>query len=151
MNQNMPLIICTIILNEIIWSEIDLLDRECLNKYPRLANAKYSEYVLAPGEMIFIPRWHWHFIVAIDTATAYSFRKTSGLSWKRCIILLQTLVFIHLNIFTSDDGLLENSIRESLYSFSVNFWWGRRILKEVWRVNLLTPRIKHVSTSDTEA
>lgn len=58
-------------------SQVDLLRpwEELVAEFPQLEAAEYSEHVLAPGEMMFIPRWHWHFIVAIDEATALRCRR----------------------------------------------------------------------------
>lgn len=39
---------------------------------------KYQEYVLGPGEMLFIPRWWWHFVLAIDEASALRWRTVHG-------------------------------------------------------------------------
>lgn len=52
---------------------------ELLSDYPQLGSAMFSEHVLTPGEMLFIPRWHWHFIMAIDEATALKWRKERGI------------------------------------------------------------------------
>lgn len=43
-------------------------------KYPTLPDLPYQEYVLGPGEMLFIPRWWWHFVVAIDRESAIAWR-----------------------------------------------------------------------------
>jgi hypothetical protein len=39
----------------------------------------YQEYVLGPGEMLFIPRWWWHFVLAIDEASALRWRSAHGI------------------------------------------------------------------------
>ena len=38
--------------------------------FPMLSQAQYSEAVLFPGDMLFIPRHMWHFIISIDETTA---------------------------------------------------------------------------------
>lgn len=92
-----------------------LLPRSKLNEtYPLMESAQYTEYVLGPGEMLFIPRWWWHFIVAVD--------RTSALIWRNK----------RLNVGKSGRGDTCRQDGRSTavdYSFSVSFWWGKRILK----------------------
>lgn len=44
-----------------------------LSKYPAFADAEYSEAVLAPGEMLFIPAKYWHFVRSLTTAISVNF------------------------------------------------------------------------------
>eukprot|EP01032_Pedospumella_encystans_P018176 gene18176-20699_t len=59
-------------------SEVDLLlsEDELRMRFPRVTNASYEEYILGPGEMLFVPRWWWHFIVAVDRDSALLWRAT---------------------------------------------------------------------------
>ena len=38
--------------------------------FPLFAGMPYSETVLGPGDGIFIPRWTWHFVLAVDGPSA---------------------------------------------------------------------------------
>ena len=163
-------------------------------RFPRVTNASYEEYILGPGEMLFVPRWWWHFIVAVDRDSALLWRAThlpgqyckdidldnagseEGKSLnqrehakKRCIsptsaastsiterdvkkprvalVLPPPLNKIPETQYPADEPGAEpieidatplqddanvqsregnNSVD---YSFSVSFWWGKRILK----------------------
>jgi len=39
-----------------------------LEKYPEFAQATYMEAVLAPGDMLFIPKRHWHYVRSLTTS-----------------------------------------------------------------------------------
>ena len=41
-----------------------------LTKYPEFANAAYEETLLAPGDMLFIPKRHWHYIRSLSTSVS---------------------------------------------------------------------------------
>jgi lysine-specific demethylase 8 len=86
-------------------SSIDIMEYDSV-KHPDFASLHYTETVLAPGEMIFIPRYYWHFIMSID--------KKQALNWK-----------LHKQNIKINQDNNENSE----YSFSVSFWFGPRILK----------------------
>eukprot|EP01038_Epipyxis_sp_PR26KG_P007740 gene7740-10517_t len=92
-------------------SQVDLLNLE-LEKFPLVSSATFQETILGPGDMIFIPRWYWHFIIAIDKSTVNK--------------LLQK--DFHCSTLFSDKSnqsiCLDNDFD---FSFSVNFWWGPRI------------------------
>ena len=95
-------------------------------RFPLLSQAPYTETVLGPGDMLHIPRHCWHFIVAISADTAEhwcSNQRTKApegpLSpdwyWK-----LKT---------TGTTACTNTRVAEHEYSFSLSFWWGKRILK----------------------
>ena len=174
---------------------MDLLlsEDELRMRFPRVMNASYEEYILGPGEMLFVPRWWWHFIVAVDRDSALLWRAThlpgqyckdidlddAGSeeekslhhrehAKKRCISPTSTsstsniecdvkrprvaLVLppplnkipetqypadligtepIEIAMPLQDDANVQsNEENNSIdYSFSVSFWWGKRILK----------------------
>lgn len=57
--------------------------------------------------MLFIPRWYWHGLLSVDKDTA--------LRWKS----------MH-----AEESVLNETYSSPLqYSFSANFWWGKRKLK----------------------
>lgn len=50
-------------------SSVDIMNPD-ISKHPLFHNMPYSETVLGPGDTLFIPRWTWHFVLALDAATA---------------------------------------------------------------------------------
>ncbi len=137
--------------------------------YPDAINACWQHYVLAPGEMLFIPRWWWHFIMAIDRDTALRWRQqhleenpvlrdesSSRTSSEPGCFSEHSVYYsantgrkipriVHGNEVTrlgydETDTLGEDAWSANChdkvpwmppdFSFSVNFWWGRRIIKE---------------------
>lgn len=166
------------------FSEVDLLlsQDELRMHFPRVTNASYEEYILGPGEMLFVPRWWWHFIVAVDRDSALLWRAThlpgqhckktdlkdeNSSTAKRCVSptssksskereVKRPRVALVLppplnkltetqsegDVLGSEDNEIaatplqddanvqsgegKNSVD---YSFSVSFWWGKRILK----------------------
>ena len=57
-------------------SEVDF-DRPSLDDYPLLRDAKISEVIVHPGEILFIPLGWWHHVKALDqaiTITGNNFR-----------------------------------------------------------------------------
>ncbi len=94
-------------------SQIDLTSLDSISAFPSVREAVYSEYVLGPGEMLFIPRWHWHLVISLDEATA--------LDWRRQ----------HLK--EDKDGsnsMNENNNSSPRFSVSVSLWWGASLEKQ---------------------
>ena len=79
------------------------------DQYPLLKDATYKEVILLPGDMLFIPRHYWHFIVSISHD--------------------QVIDWYNKNSNSNDNCNDYNYTKDDNYSFSVSFWWGRRILK----------------------
>lgn len=52
---------------------MDLCDVDQV-RFPLVKEAVYKECIIGPGDMLFIPRWHWHFVKAIDEQTAMQWR-----------------------------------------------------------------------------
>ncbi|KAJ1428257.1 hypothetical protein B484DRAFT_449968, partial [Ochromonadaceae sp. CCMP2298] len=107
-------------------------------RFPLLASAPYSEYVLYPGEMLFIPRWHWHFVMAVDSRSARLFRQQmggDGNSRRKQEARPEPESTTGAGAEPTTAGAqLEAAATlelepEAEYSFSVSFWWGRRILR----------------------
>ena len=46
--------------NSSINIEEDLEGQEVVN------NAKYSDILLGPGDMLYIPRWYWHLVMSVS-------------------------------------------------------------------------------------
>ena len=103
------------------------------DQYPLLKDAKYKETVMLPGDMLFIPRHHWHFIVSISHDEAIHWINNNNHNNND-------------NNNNDDDNHNNNDdddnhnddndnhndndySKNDNYSFSVSFWWGKRILK----------------------
>ena len=71
-----------------------------------MRNAKYSDVLLEPGDMLFVPRWYWHFVASVSTLTD-SVKNAEYAGVKRKL-----------------DNEKQNE--EQRHVFSVSFWWGER-------------------------
>ena len=81
----------------------------------------FQDCVLGPGDALYIPRHCWHWVAAIDQRTALSFRHSNR---RACS-----------SHFEEDGDNITGSRNSSIdevgsFSFSVNFWWGNRIVKQ---------------------
>lgn len=161
-------------------SKVDFLNFNA-DAFPLASCASYTDIVLAEGDMLFIPRHHWHWIAAIDKYTAKQFQDdvTKNNHLKQDSTARATAfsaessdgerracgagpehqdasVSVHNSNLDHNDNSskpsngshAEASIAEGAeflyskgsvgdhdsssknFSFSVNFWWGRRILKD---------------------
>lgn len=54
-------------------STIDLEDEASLAQFPSLAALEFSEWELAPGEVLYIPPRWWHFVKATTVSFSVSF------------------------------------------------------------------------------
>ncbi|VTJ67699.1 Hypothetical predicted protein [Marmota monax] len=52
--------------------QVDVEDPD-LEKFPRFAKAPFLACTLSPGEMLFIPAKHWHYVRALDLSFSVSF------------------------------------------------------------------------------
>ena len=86
-------------------SAIDFTKANFLDEYPLHLQAKYSETILCPGDVLYIPRWCWHLVISIDSLTARKWIRT-----------------IHRKEMTAGQDDMSHCI-------SVSFWWGKRIEK----------------------
>lgn len=53
-------------------SQVDVENPD-LEKFPRFAEAPFLSCVLSPGEVLFIPVKHWHYVRALDLSFSVSF------------------------------------------------------------------------------
>jgi lysine-specific demethylase 8 len=70
-----------------------------------LKDVPHYDILLAPGDCLFLPRWWWHYITSVEESTAQQ-------------LLGQNPSSVHV---ATDQS---NQIQ---FSFSINFWWGKRI------------------------
>lgn len=57
-----------------VYSDVDLLDVD-LNKYPEFENCTVYDFVIEPGEILFIPVGWWHHLVSLDTSISLTRKK----------------------------------------------------------------------------
>lgn len=90
-------------------SQVDLLSsfEELQRSFPLVLEAEYSEVILGPGDMFFIPRWHWHFITAVDHNTAARWEQ------ERLVSADTARIRPYADTYCQ-------------HSFSVSFWWNRK-------------------------
>lgn len=111
-------------------SSVDVLAPDLI-AHPAYTNAEYSETVLGPGDMLYIPRWCWHFVLALNHPcvpgqTECHCEKTGSNSSTDCEPSNGSN-FTKLHGNEHDRNARIDS--QSLYCTSVNFWWGPRIEK----------------------
>eukprot|EP00698_Gefionella_okellyi_P002848 TRINITY_DN12716_c0_g1_i1.p1 TRINITY_DN12716_c0_g1~~TRINITY_DN12716_c0_g1_i1.p1 ORF type:complete len:373 (+),score=63.62 TRINITY_DN12716_c0_g1_i1:82-1200(+) len=53
-------------------SQVDAENAD-LEKFPEFAQAEYSECILEPGMMLYIPSGHWHYVRALDRSFSVNF------------------------------------------------------------------------------
>ncbi|MBA3680944.1 MAG: cupin-like domain-containing protein [Bacteroidetes bacterium] len=59
------------------YSLVDL-DNPDYNKYPGLAYVEADEYILEPGDALYMPSGYWHYITYLDGGFAVSYRKLAA-------------------------------------------------------------------------
>ncbi len=129
-----------------LFASMDEMERA----FPLACTAEYRETVLGPGELIYIPRWCWHWIVAVD--------ENAALQWRSANIL-PTVIAVDSDLdavaagtkrkFADGDtspttshvrstpGVTSRNMEDdgkisqlrSPHSFSISLWWGPRIEK----------------------
>lgn len=105
-------------------SSVDVLCPN-LNIHPEFEEAVYWDIVLKPGDTLYIPRWCWHFVLALDhhcVLTDEHIRSSTTID----------LTSSEDNCKCSSHKNSNNHIEDmkSLFCVSVNFWWGPRIEKQ---------------------
>ena len=91
--------------------------------------AYFTDVLLYPGDVLFIPRWYWHYVASIDESQIESISREISPA-------------AGCNDFESSPGSCKrvklddrhagasSEIISPSFVFSVSFWWGARILKE---------------------
>jgi len=49
------------------------VDNPDFEKYPNFEKTKFSETIIGPGEMLFIPKGYWHFVTSLTVSFSISF------------------------------------------------------------------------------
>lgn len=114
-------------------STVDLLSSSSTTEEVRML--PYGECVLAPGEMLFLPRHHWHFVQALDTATALAWRNMHY----GCAHHSSDSSTTNINDNNSSDNDKKH-LQKVQFSMSVNFWWGPRLTPEELLVRQTLPQ-----------
>ncbi len=110
-------------------SQVDLMNIDH-KQFPLVASAQYSEHVLVPGEMLFIPRWCWHLVQAIDKDTALRWREARGHAAVGPVrdIKCET-TGSECSVERTGDSASGAVTGVAEFSISVSFWWGQRLEK----------------------
>ncbi len=135
--------------------------------FPLFAGMPYSETILGPGDSIYIPRWTWHFVVAIDAPSA-------RIRWQELYDDAANPIFGSSSKGSSNtpssganavvdidgkkakrknrgkgatDNEKEQEEEEVPHCFSISFWWGDRREKDSTSTQ---PQAQHVSQSQRQ-
>lgn len=125
----------------IVCSAVDLLDLDRIRReQPLVLAAKYSDVVLGPGDMLFIPRWWWHYVTAVAPVQAqqwndqhcsapcsYDSTEDEDQRSSRGDIRRSSPEVAIYGVSSLDRA--ENVSEEDCFSWSINFWWGERRIK----------------------
>lgn len=111
---------CSIVTVVAVSSAVDLLDVEgTLLNHPLARSAPYYDIVLRPGDMLYIPRWWWHYVTAVATPLADE--------WERDLEVARSQAADQCS--SLPDGSVDDICIDDCVSWSINFWWGERRLK----------------------
>jgi hypothetical protein len=105
---------CRIDNNEDMCVNFGICKHGCMqnDSFPAIVGATYVDTIIGPGDMLFIPRHSWHYIVALD--------------WCQAETLLKTGCFGTRSVSVSSLAPA-GSKSDPHFSFSVSFWWGPSI------------------------
>jgi len=70
------------------------LDNPDYNKYPGLAYVEANEYILEPGDALYMPSGYWHYITYLDGGFAVSYRKLADSFMMKLLGLLCLTVYM---------------------------------------------------------
>ncbi|MDP1800043.1 MAG: cupin-like domain-containing protein [Bacteroidota bacterium] len=73
------------------------LDNPDYNKYPGLAYVEAEEYILEPGDALFMPSGYWHYITYLDGGFAVSYRKIAQSFKMKLLGALSLTVYMPLD------------------------------------------------------
>jgi hypothetical protein len=96
--------ICDDLVDDLVFSRIDLTSPTWMSDFPIASELPFCECILGPGDCLFLPKWYWHFVQAVDLETTKEWRLINGLG-------------------IDDNEFID---RPSDFSFSISFWWGKR-------------------------
>lgn len=103
-------------------SRVDLLSPRLQDDFPSVCGAQYQEALLRPGDLLFIPRHHWHYCAAVPSQAARALltqaRRAQAVGTEEQGDLAE-----HAHYYFEIDP-------RECFSWSVNFWWGERIIKK---------------------
>jgi lysine-specific demethylase 8 len=63
---------CNVAYSSFFFVKVDIENPD-LAKYPQFETADYKECILKAGEMLYIPRKHWHFVKSLSVSFSVSF------------------------------------------------------------------------------
>tara|TARA_A100001015_G_scaffold319870_1_gene444232 strand:+ start:1434 stop:1946 length:513 start_codon:yes stop_codon:yes gene_type:complete len=97
-------------------SSVDIEDEK--QGWEVVNHAKYTDIVLGPGDLIFIPRWYWHFIASIS----------GPLDGTECACHAgeKRKQVDPCDIDNDTNATAGNRCALQQHVISVSFWWGER-------------------------
>jgi len=114
-------------------SAVDVLNPN-LSLHPLITEAMYWEVVLHPGDVLYIPRWCWHFVLALDhccSCTSVAISDDSEKTTSENDYCRSRQKNEHVDVpkqcFERESSTESTG---SMFCASVNFWWGPRITKQ---------------------
>lgn len=114
-------------------SGVDLLDYDAA-RFPLFAGMPYSEAILGPGDALFIPRWTWHFIQAVDAPSAKIRNKdlAGGDAAQSAVVAgdAATTAAKAKAPVQKKKKISPTDAEEPPHCFSISFWWGDRREKD---------------------
>ncbi len=120
------------------YSLVDL-DNPDYNKYPGLAYVEANEYVLEPGDALYMPSGYWHYITYLDGGFAVSYRKIAHSFKMKLIGTLSLAVYMPIDkLLNSVLGKKWLSYKERVAEARAN----RAIIKKIISTNYIVKEKK---------
>ena len=110
-----------------------LLDSLDLEKFPLFAQATLLEAELGPGDVLFIPAHHWHYVRSLEVSMSVTF-------WWRASRILELLTRFKQ---AAREGALESFLHQNqgrLVAADVDELGGFEVLRQLWEP--LSPRVR---------
>ncbi|MBL7920156.1 MAG: cupin-like domain-containing protein [Bacteroidia bacterium] len=115
------------------YSLVDL-DHPDYNKYPGLAYVEANEYILEPGDALYMPSGYWHYITYLDGGFAVSYRKLAD-SFK-----MKLIGALSLAVYMPIDKLLNFILGKKWLAYKEHFAEMRAnkaIIKKILPINYI--------------
>ena len=115
-------------------------DNPDYNKYPGLAYVEANEYILEPGDALYMPSGYWHYITYLDGGFAVSYRKLA-VSFK-----MKVIGALSLAVYMPIDKLMNYVLGKKWLSYkehTAEMRANKAIIKKVISTNYIAIREKN--------